>query len=256
MAAVTGASSGIGEVYARRLAARGYGLLLIARREARLLELKQELESGHGVRVDVLSADLSSSADLQRAAEQLREFPDLEIAINNAGFGTMGDFVDVPLERHLEMVRVHVDTTIALTHAVLPKMRERKRGCIVNVSSLAAFMISPGSVVYGATKAFVKSFSDSLSAELAGSGVSIQAVCPGMTHTGFHDTDEFARFDKNQFSARRWMSAEEVVDQSLRSLGRRRVICIPGFKNRVLATLFHIRPICAFAGRTVRKKAK
>lgn len=254
IAAITGASSGIGRVYAEKLAAEGYGLLLIARREDRLLELKQELERQHGTGVEVFSADLSREADVGRVAERIRGLAELEVLINNAGFGTMGDFRDVPVERHLEMVRVHIDATIALTHAALPKMSERKRGSIVNVSSMSAFMICPGSVVYGATKAFVKSFSDSLNAELAGTGVSVQALCPGMTHTGFHDTEEFKRFDKSQVSAGLWMSAGDVVDQSLRSLRRKRVICIPGFKNRLLAVLFHLRPIRALAGRAVRKK--
>ena len=255
-AVITGSSGGIGEVFARKLAAAGYGLLLTARREDRLRQLRDELENQHGVHVEVRQADLSRSEDLFSLAQRITDLPNLELLVNNAGFGTMGDFKDVPLARHLEMVRVHVSATIELSYAALPAMLERDRGSIINVSSMSAFMICPGSVVYGATKAFVKSFSDSLSAELVGSNVTVQALCPGMTRTGFHDTQEFQHFDKAQISSGLWMSAEDVVEQSIRALNRKQVICIPGIKNRMLAFLFHLRPIRALAGRTVRKKGK
>ena len=116
--------------------------------------------------------------------------------VNNAGFGTMGDFVDVRLQRHQAMLQVHIMAVVELTYAALPMMLANRCGHIVNVSSMSAYLIGPGQVTYAASKSFIKSFSESLQMELQGTGVDVQSLCPGMTHTGFHDTQDFTGFDR------------------------------------------------------------
>jgi len=201
-------------------------------------------------------ADLANPQDVKRLAMHLREVPCVMYLVNNAGFGTMGTFANVGLERHLDMVRVHVLAPIELTHAVLPQMVARGNGYIINVSSMSAFLVGPGQVTYAATKSLLKSFSESLQAELRGTGVRVQAVCPGMTYTGFHDTAEFKDFDRSQLPKGLWMSAEAVVEASLRDLKRGRVVCVPGLKNKLLARLFSVGAIRAIAGKVVQKKPK
>lgn len=249
---VTGASSGIGEAFARRLAAANHDLVLVARRVDRMRNLADELQQQHGVNTDLVPLDLADSRQVDRLVEKLQGISTLSHLINNAGFGYMGDFVDLPLEKHLRMLDVHVTSLIRLTYAVLPGMLERDEGTVVNVASLAAWTVGPGQAMYNSTKALVKSLTEALHAEVEGTNVRVQALCPGITRTGFHDTDEFANFNKSDMP-NLWMSADEVVDASLASLERNRAVCVPGFKNRVLASLFRFDTIRKAAGKTVRK---
>jgi short-subunit dehydrogenase len=156
--------------------------------------------------------------------------------VNNAGFGVLGSFSHVPVEKSVEMMMVHDLATVRLTRAALPGMIARQHGGVINVSSVSAFLPLGGNVMYTSTKAFLNSFTQTLAFELQGSGVKVQALCPGFTYTGFHDTPEF---EGDDFRARipkfLWMMADEVVDQSLRALPRGRVIFIPGFKYRLVA---------------------
>ena len=255
-AVITGASSGIGEAFARQLAAQGYELLLVARREDRLCKLRDELSAKHGVPIEVVTADLSKPAETQWLAERIGGIPTLDLLVNNAGFGTMGDFVEVELASQLDMIQVHLAATLVLSRAALPGMIARHKGAIINVASMSTFLICPGSATYAATKTAVTSFSESLQAELRATGVKIQALCPGFIRTGFHDTDAFKSFDRRQVSKGLWMSADDVATASLRALRGNRVICVPGLKYKFLRFLFGYRFIRALAGRTVRKKPK
>jgi short-subunit dehydrogenase len=254
VAVVTGASSGIGEVFARRLAAQQQPLLLVARRLDRLEQLAAQLKVDHGAEVDIYQSDLAEAGQLNELATHLRGIPNVGYLINNAGFGYMGDFADLPLHKHLAMLDVHVTAVVKLTHAVLPKMIEANQGTLINVSSMAAWTVGPGQAMYNATKAFVKTFTESLHAEVEGTNVRIQALCPGITHTGFHDTDEFSSFDKSEMP-NLWMSADEVVEWSLSALDGNRAVCVPGFKNRVLTTLFRFDTLRRAAGKSVRKQS-
>ena len=237
-AAITGASSGIGEVFARRLAAAGYSLLLVARTEAKLAELCEELHRAHGVVTEYLVADLAVEADVERVARRIGEIADLTLLVNNAGFGATGSFAGSDIGQQIGMLMVHDAATLRLTHAALPGMLERKRGTIINVSSISGFL-PVGNVVYSATKAFLNIFSLALGTELRGSGVKVQALCPGLTYTRFHDTPDFAKFDRKDIPKVFWMPAEAVVDCSLRALRRNRVIVIPGWKNRLIVRAFN-----------------
>lgn len=234
---VTGASSGIGAAFARRLAADGYNLVLVARREERLQALADEVREQHSVTAEALAADLSKPADVDRVEERIRTLPSLGMLINNAGFGTTGYFADVDLDKHLDMIHVHVTASVRLTRAALAGMLSRRKGCIINVSSLAARLAMQNAVTYCATKAFLITFSEALAKELIDTGVLVQVLCPGFTYTGFHDTPEFKDFERSQVSKGLWMSAEAVVAESMEALDKNRVICVPGRKNRMLMAL-------------------
>lgn len=255
-ALITGASSGLGEEYARQLAARDYGLVLVARREDRLRAIQDELSRKYHVQVEILVADLARPEEVEGVADRIGRLPNLNLLVNNAGFGTMGRFAEIDVQRQLDMVQVHVATTLRLTRAALPGLIQRGRGAIINVSSLASFLIAPGSATYGATKAFLNSFSESLQAELEGTGVRVQSLCPGFTHTGFHSTAELEQFDPAQIPQAMWMSGEAVVSESLRQLKSGRVIAIPGAKNRWMARILRSRFINRMAGSFFRKRYK
>lgn len=236
-ALITGASSGLGEVFARRLAARGYNLLLTARREERLNKLRHELEAEHSITAEVFMADLAKAEDVDRLVERIGSMDSLEMLVNNAGFGTSGKFAEVDIEGQTDMIQVHVVATVRLTRAALAGMIVRGRGAIVNVSSVAGFLTGSGSLTYCATKAYLISFSQSLQAELKGTGVGVQALCPGFTYTGFHDTSALKGFERSQVPKFLWMPADYVVDNSLKALEKGRVICIPSWKYRLIVAL-------------------
>jgi short-subunit dehydrogenase len=237
VALVTGASSGIGETFARKLAARGFDLILTARRADRLEKLARELP----VQAEVIAADLVTEAGLEAVEQAISGCARLEMLVNNAGFGTLGRFWEAKLEGQENMHRLHVLATMRLTHAALPGMVARARGAVINVSSVAAFAQSLGNVSYCSTKAWMNSFTEGLDMELRGirSPVQVQALCPGFTVTEFHD---MAGVDRKDIPGFLWMNADDVVETSLRSLGRRKVILIPGWKYKLAATMMRHMP--------------
>jgi short-subunit dehydrogenase len=237
LALVTGASSGIGAAFARRLSAMGYRLLLVARRKDRL----EQLAAGLPGNAEVFTADLTNDADLRRVEERVAAQADLEILVNNAGFGTLGRFFEADLEEQDRMHRLHVTAILRLSHRALRGMVARRKGAIINVSSVAAFLHNPFSVSYGATKAWINSFTEALYLELKGIGspVRVQALCPGFTYSEFHDT---LGIDRSLIPRSLWMSAEEVVESSLRALERDRLIVIPGWRYRLFVGAQHWLP--------------
>ena len=241
LAAITGASAGLGALFARKLAARGYDLLLIARRGDRLTQLAAELERAHGTTSEILVADLAESADVQRVAERLAAEPRLALLVNNAGFGVPGFFVKSSIEEQLRMHRVHIDALLCLTHAALAGMVARRSGAIINVSSVAAFVRSTGSVSYSATKSWINAFTEGLYLELrrAQSPVTVQALCPGFTYTEFHDV---AKVDRAAVPKALWLSPESVVDASLSGLDRGQLFVVPGWKYKVIVALLSTLP--------------
>ncbi len=233
-ALITGASSGIGAEFARQLAARGMNLVLVARREERLAALRDELEQKHGIRAEVLVADLLVAEDIERVERRIAELTDLEILVNNAGFGVLGNFCEVDIQGQLDMIGIHILATVRLARAAVADMIGRKRGFIINLSSVAAFLIDGKNNTYCAAKAYVNSFSESLQDELRGTGVKVQALCPGFTSTEFHSTGSFANFDKSQIPKWMWGSAGHVVAKSLKALRGKRVIVVPGILNTII----------------------
>ncbi len=252
-ALITGASSGIGAVFARRLAGDGYDTILLARRQEKLEALAASLKSDHGMHAEVLTADLAKPEDVERVAEHIQALPALDMLINNAGFGTRHRFAELDLAMHLEMIQVHVTAGVQLAYAALPKMIERRTGAIINVASLAGFMPMPRVVTYAATKSYLIAFSQGLAKELSGTGVRVQALCPGFTYTEFHDHPEFDEFDRAEVSKGLWMSSEDVVSESLAALGADRTVCVPGWKNRLLLKLVR-SPVGPFLTRKLAGK--
>jgi uncharacterized protein len=254
-ALITGASAGMGAEFARQLAAAGTDLVLVARRLDRPEELARQLRDRHGVTVESLQADLAASEGMAAVEGRIAACPDLDLLVNNAGFGGRSGFVRGETADHIGMVRVHVDATVRLTKAALPGLIDRGRGAVINLASVAAFSPFSGAM-YSGTKAFLVMFSVNLAAELRSKGVVVQALCPGMTHTDFH---EVAGIDKSVVPSPFWLTAEKVVRISLRRLGHG-VVCIPGWYNKGLAFLMRCPPTAGLvraAGRTrsVTRKA-
>ncbi len=227
-ALVTGASSGIGESFARKLAARRTNLVLVARRTERLEALAGELRASDGVEADVLTADLADPAALGRVEERLASSEDpVDLLVNNAGFASRGRFAELDVDRASQEIGVDVIAVVRLTRAALPGMIARQHGGIVNVSSISSFLPAPTWATYAASKAFVTSFTESISEELRGTGVVVSALCPGMTPTEFgdHVALDIARMGPLT------MAAETVVDAGLRGLDRGQVVVVPGRLN-------------------------
>ena len=241
LALITGASAGIGAAFARRLAAQGYDLLLVARRVDRLKELAAEVASRHGVWAEPLPADLTNAADLKVVEDRIEREERLEFLLNNAGFGVGGRFYEAPLESQDSMHRLHILATLRLSHAALRRMTAHGRGALVNVSSVAGFIARPGTVSYHATKAWMNSFTEGLYLELkqARSPVRVQALCPGYTVTEFHDV---MGSDRNKVPAGMWTPAEQVVDASLEGLKHNKLFVVPGWRYKFIVFLLGIIP--------------
>lgn len=241
---VTGASSGIGAEIARRLASRGLGLTLVARREDLLRRLADELVAATGVRVEVVPADLADERSRSAVVRRLEEL-DLvvDVLVNNAGFSTMGSVAKADRRRELEMVRTDVEAVVDLCTCYVPGMVGRGRGAVLNTASTAAFQPLPGQAGYGASKAFVLSYSQALRAELRGSGVSVTALCPGPVATGFATA---AGMDESEAAASlprfMWVAAEEVARAAVEGLDHDRPVVIPGAANRFGAIAGHLAP--------------
>jgi hypothetical protein len=228
LALVTGASSGIGATFAKRLAKDGYGLILVARRRERLEALARELGDA-----EALAADLTRDEQLKLVEERIRAAPNLELLVNNAGFGTVGRFFDLPLDSQDQMHRLHVMATVHLSHAALRGMVARGKGAVINVSSVAGFGHSPGNVSYCSTKAWMNSFTEGLHLELKsiGSPVKVQSLCPGFTLSEFHDV---IKMDRKRVPGWLWTRAEDVVDASIEGLARGKLFVVPGLFYKLL----------------------
>jgi len=233
---VTGASSGIGADLARQLAERGYNVTLSARRRERLEELADELREAHDVHVDVETCDLGDATARRKLTGKLRAGEREVVGVcNNAGFGSVGRFLELDLERETDVVRLNIEAVHELTGAFLPRMVEQGSGAILNVASTAAFQPLPGFATYAASKAFVHSFSEAVHSELSGTGVSVTSLCPGFTKTEFEEAAG-AEEEASKFPDFTWMESEDVARQGIEGMlaGRRTVV--PGVVNKVLST--------------------
>ncbi|MFC6878774.1 MULTISPECIES: SDR family NAD(P)-dependent oxidoreductase [Actinomadura] len=229
-ALVTGASSGIGESFARLLAGRGTDLVIVARRADLLDGLARELVERYRVAVEVIAADLTDPGARAEVERRLRAEP-VELLVNNAGYGAFGAFAEIPLDDQLTEIELNVTAVVRLTHAVLPGMIERGRGGVLNVASMSGFAPSPGSATYGATKAYVASFSESLHAEVAAKGVHVTALCPGFTRTE----------DEAQ-SNLLWLRRENVARAGLDAVSAGRALCVPGAQYKAALPALKLVP--------------
>jgi uncharacterized protein len=232
---VTGASSGIGTEFARQLAARGHGVFLVARREDRLRELASEIERDHGVRAEFAAVDLGDAADRHNLPGLIaRRDLDVAVLVNNAGFTTVGD-VHLNPDRQLGMIHVNVEALVDLTAQWLPGMVDRGAGAVINVASTASFQPIPVQAVYAATKAFVRSFSEAVSAELKGTGVSMTALCPGPVATEFIEAGGFKSESPGPSFV--YSTAQDVARAGIEGADKGKRVVIPGVANRIQATL-------------------
>jgi len=227
---ITGATGGIGTAFARAYVRNRYNLVLCDKDEEKLQAMAQQLQTEYKCCVKVLVANLATTAGADDLIQQLQGIR-VDAFVAAAGYGEKMLFVKEDIQASLRMIHVHAVSTVQLIHAILPQMLKRKKGDIVAVSSLAAFIPAPGSSIYSATKAFVNSFIESLHMEVGQKGIRLQSLCPGLTHTGFHKEADIKRFDKIK-GLNLWMEADEVVAASLQGLEDGHVVCIPGFINK------------------------
>lgn len=243
-ALVTGSSSGIGADIARELAARGFGLTLVARRQDRLKALAEELHAKHGVRTEVIAADLTDPDSRAAIPGELDSRGlTVDILVNNAGFSTMGPVHKSDRAAELSMVRTNIEAVVDLCTLFVGGMVTRHRGAILNTASTAAFQPLPGQAVYGASKSFVLSYGRALGTELRGTGVTVTTLCPGPVETGFAEasglTDAEAAESLPKFM---WVAPAQVAKVAVEGLASGRPVVIPGAANRVGATLGHLVP--------------
>lgn len=236
---ITGASSGIGEAFARRLAAEKHNLVLVARTEKKLHELCDELMLKHQIIAHYVVLDLSEpDADLKLFEETERHDFEIDWLINNAGFGSVGDFAKLDVENELRMVKLNISALVALTHRYLQKMRERKSGTIINVSSAAGFQPIPFMATYAATKAFVSSFSEAIAEENRPYGIQVLALCPGSTKTNFFAASNIDR----PIQVKGQQMSEDVVETAMRAVASGRTKVVSGLANKIGALLGNYVP--------------
>ncbi len=236
---ITGASSGIGEAFARRLAAEKHDLVLVARSEDKLRGLRDELMAEHKITAHFIAIDLTAfEADKQLFEETEKHGIEVNWLINNAGFGSMGDFAKLDLDRELQMIDLNVSCLVSLTHRYLQKMRERRSGNIINVSSAAGFQPIPFFATYAATKAFVTSFSEAIAEENRPFGIQVMALCPGSTKTNFFKASNIDR----ALQVKGQQTPEEVVETALNGVTRGRTKIVSGWANYLGAVMGAIAP--------------
>ena len=252
-ALVTGATSGIGVSFTRLLAEKGYGLVLVARDEKRLQERAKSLESKFKIKVEVLPADLSVTLQLAKVEKRLANPKSpIEVLINNAGFGIKDSFLKSDIADEILLIDVLAKAPMQLMHSVLPQMLSRDSGTIINVSSVASF-IAGGT--YSAAKAYLTVHTESLHTELAKTNIKISALCPGFTHTEFHQRGKMKMSGLPNFM---WLEADRVVAESWRAAMAGKAICIPGWRYKTLSTIarFGPRPLVRKLGIKVRARQR
>ncbi len=236
-ALVTGASSGIGAEFCRQLAAKGYALVLVARREDKLHELAIELKNIHDVPSLIIQADLSDTTACRSIVDRLeRENIDIEYLVNNAGYGLPGSFHVPQWQEHADFIQVMMTAVCELTRLLLPAMQARHRGYIINVASVAGLVsASAGHTLYAASKSFLINFSKSLALENADTGVSVSALCPGFTYSGFHDVND-TREMVSRLPSYLWLNAKDVVKTAIDAMAADPVkpVVIPGFQYKCI----------------------
>ncbi|MGN9814385.1 SDR family NAD(P)-dependent oxidoreductase [Streptomyces sp. SD11] len=250
-ALITGSTAGIGAAFARRLAADGHNLVLVARDTERLGEQATELHDRHGIEAEVLTADLATDEGIEAVAARVADRKHaVDLLVNNAGFGNKGLYLDVPMADELKMLKVHCEAVLRLTSAAAEAMRERGRGGVVNVASTAAFLPRG---TYGASKAWVVQFTQGVAKDLAGSGVRLMALCPGFVRTEFH---ERAGMGTDNIPNWMWLDADKVVAAALADLARDKSLSIPDPRYKALMGVAKVTPrglLSGISSKTGRK---
>lgn len=238
-ALITGASGGIGKEYARQLAADGYNLMLIAHQQEGLNELTEEIERHYRVRTAIIVADFTKTTDITDLVAYIKNAERVDVLVNCAGYSEHTPFYEQDETSVLNMLNVQVMATVRLVHAALPKMIEWRSGNIITVSSLAAFTPAPGASMYSSSKAFLNTFMETLHMEVHNYGIKVQSLCPGPTHTGFHQGQDV---EESMAGIDFWMEPQDVVAASLHALEKGEVVCVPGVINKVIKNVAPMLP--------------
>ncbi|MFF2922972.1 SDR family NAD(P)-dependent oxidoreductase [Streptomyces celluloflavus] len=250
-ALITGATAGIGAAFARRLASDGHSVVLVARDEKRLREQATELHDRHGIEAEVLRADLATEEGITAVEERLADpTRPVDLLVNNAGFGNKGEYLEVSMADELTMLKVHCEAVLRLTTAAVRGMRDRRRGAVVNVASVAAF-VPRGT--YGASKAWVVQFTQGAARDLAGSGVRLMALCPGFVRTEFHQR---AGMGTDNIPGWLWLDAGKLVDAAMRDLARGKSLSVPDPRYKALVSAVKLAPRGVLGGLTSRTGRK
>ncbi|MCZ1009330.1 SDR family NAD(P)-dependent oxidoreductase [Streptomyces lydicus] len=250
-ALITGATAGIGAAFARRLASDGHSVVLVARDEKRLREQATELHDRHGIEAEVLSADLATEEGIAAVEARLSDTKHpVDLLVNNAGFGNKGEYLEVSMADELTMLKVHCEAVLRLTTAAVRGMRDRRRGAVVNVASVAAF-VPRGT--YGASKAWVVQFTQGAARDLAGSGVRLMALCPGFVRTEFHQR---AGMGTDNIPGWMWLDADKLVDAAMKDLTRGKSLSIPDPRYKALMGAVKLAPRGVLGGVTSRTGRK
>jgi uncharacterized protein len=232
LALITGASAGIGSEFAKQLSSLCDRMILVGRRMEKLQELSEQLQ---GVSCQLLAVDLESDDGIAEVVRAIAAAEPLDYLVNNAGFTIIGPFDSLNLETQMGMVQVHIKATMSLVHAALPAMKRANKGAIINVSSMCTFTPYVDVAVYGGTKAFLHNYSGALNDELKDTGIGVQCLVPGFTHTELHDREAFDNYETPEVPAHMWMTAEDVVAESLAELSSGRVVVVAGDVNKASA---------------------
>jgi len=241
LAIITGATSGIGAAFARYFARQGYDLLITGRRKDVIARVADEIRTAYGVKVNVVIADLSVKKDVNELLQIVVRQHNIEVLVNNAGYGMNLSFSEDEIDQQLSMMNVHVNVPLMLIHKVVPQMIERRSGIILNVSSMAAWFPASRSTMYVSTKSFLKSFSESLFLDVGRYGIRVQCLCPGFTTSDFH-RDLNMLTDRIKLRMLPWMEPSAVVEYSMHCLEKGKIVCIPGVWNRLLTLLVSVMP--------------
>ncbi len=233
-ALITGATSGIGAALARRVAGDGLGLVLVARDEHRLAEAAERYRTRYGVKTEIVPADLTTDEGISVVEDRLRDGVDL--LVNNAGFGHRGAYPNVRVDAEIDMLKLHCEAVVRLTYAALPRMLERRRGGVINVASVAAFFTRG---TYAASKAWAVAFSQAMATDIEGSGVHVMALCPGFTHTEFHQR---AGIDTASIPGPLWLSADQVARDGMRDFARGLRVSVPSARYKAIVALGRLIP--------------
>lgn len=255
---ITGASAGIGEAFAKRLAAEKHNLLLIARSENKLQLLCEELIAKHSISAQYIAVDLTKpDADKIIFEEAEKRGFEVEWLINNAGIGSGGDFLEYDLKSIMDMMHLNMDTMVTLTHRFLPQMRARKNGKIINVGSMAGFGPIPYMNVYAATKNFVQAFTEALQEENRLFNIQTMLLCPGATETNFFEAAKIGADRKSSFSSKELETPEQVVESALKGIKKNKRITISGTQNKIVRRILHFVPnsiALSLFGKQMRKQ--
>jgi short-subunit dehydrogenase len=258
IAFITGGSSGIGAEFARRFAEQGYDLIISGRRKEQLDRVAEEIRTKYDRTVTVIIGDLTDPGHLAKLVELIKNNANIDVLINNAGLGLKHHFIDDDINNPDTLLDVHLRAAMHLMHAAIPGMTQRKRGTIINVSSIAGFSPTASDPTYGATKAFLTLFTESLHLVLHEKGITVQALCPGFTWTNFHEKLGMPKEEQQHRGILRWTTVDKVVDASLKGLRTGTVVVIPGFLNRVAMTIVALLPrriyYLQMRGKTLRRR--